>query len=54
MCLRSFLKLAKNSFFVLTQDQANEGIIASESPEFQGIDWKFAERFKDKWDSLPR
>ena len=44
----------ENCFFILTQDQANEGIIAAESPEFPGIDAKFAERFKDKWDSLPQ
>jgi hypothetical protein len=59
----------ENSFFILTQDQANEGIqieleyaksirkkkgLAGEPPEFPGIDSKFAERFKDKWDSLPK
>ncbi|MHB8653435.1 MAG: hypothetical protein ACYDA9_06115 [Terriglobia bacterium] len=44
----------ENSFFILTQDQANEGIVAAESPEFPGIDSKFAEQFKDKWDSLPK
>jgi hypothetical protein len=44
----------ENNFFILTQDQANEGIVAAESLVSTGIDWKFAERFKDKWDSLPK
>ena len=43
----------ENKFFILNQDQANEGIEAAESPNFPGIDAAFADRFADKWDSLP-
>ena len=44
----------ENRFFVLTQDQANEGIDWAGGPEFPGIDAAFADRFVDKWDSLPK
>jgi hypothetical protein len=44
----------ENRFFILTQDQANEGIEAAGSPTFQGIDAAFADGFRDKWDSLPK
>jgi len=42
-----------NRFFILTQDQANEGIDVAGSPVFPGIDAAFADRFVDRWDSLP-
>jgi len=60
---------APNRFFVLTQDRANEGIevdwmgararrktkgLDGEPKEFPGIGWKFAERFEDAWEALPK
>jgi hypothetical protein len=60
---------APNQFFILTQDQANEGIqsdleyartvragkgLTGEPGEFPGIQRRFAESFKDAWTSLPR
>jgi len=43
-----------NRFFILTQGEANEGIEAAGSPGFPGIDAAFADRFVDRWDSLPK
>jgi hypothetical protein len=58
-----------NRFFILTQDQANNGIaddlmhakarrkakgLEGEPRDFPGIEWKFAEQFADKWKVLPK
>lgn len=58
-----------NRFFILTQEQANNGIDADwnhakarrkakgldgEPKEFPGIEWKFAERFENAWEALPK
>jgi len=60
---------AANQFFILTQDQVNEGIqidlehsralrkakgLRGEPREFSGIPRKFAERFKDAWETFPK
>jgi hypothetical protein len=62
-------KDAENQFFILTQDQVNEGIrihsenaralrkakgLPGEPRNFQGIQGKFAQRFEDAWEVLPR
>jgi hypothetical protein len=57
-----------NEFFIMTQIQVNEAIIANweiyctkhgfpgrdikENP-FPGVEWKRAERYRNKWDALP-
>jgi hypothetical protein len=58
-----------NGFFILTQDQVNEGIqtdleharalrkakgLRGPPGEFPGIQRKFAERFEDAWKSFPK
>lgn len=60
---------AGNRFFILTQDQVNEGIqidleharvlrkakgFPGEPGEFPGIQRKFVERFEDAWNSFPK
>ena len=60
---------ATNRFFILTQDQANEGIRidlehgralrraegrSGEPGEFPGIQRNFAEQFEDAWKSFPK
>jgi len=60
---------SRNRFFILTQDQVNEGIgidleharalrkakgLRGEPGEFPGIQRKFAERFEDAWKSFPK
>jgi hypothetical protein len=62
-------KDSRNRFFILRQDQADEGIridseharelrkakgLSGEPREFPGIRWKFAERFEDDWESFPQ
>jgi hypothetical protein len=59
-----------NQFFILTYDQANEGIktefektkerketkglTIKEAGYFFCVEWDFAVQFKDKWDALPK
>ena len=60
---------APNQFFILTQDQANEGIridwehararrkakgLRGEPGGFTGIERKFAQRFEGAWKALPK
>jgi hypothetical protein len=60
---------APNQFFILTQDQVNEGIridweharalrkakgLRGEPGDFPGIQRKFAQRFEDAWTALPK
>jgi hypothetical protein len=59
----------QNQFFILTQDQVNEGIridwenakarrkakgLPGEPGDFTGIERKFAQLFKDRWQVLPK
>jgi hypothetical protein len=62
-------KDAENQCFILTQDEANTGIaddwaqakarreakgLDGEPGDFTGIEWKFAEKFKNAWNILPK
>lgn len=60
---------APNRYFILTQAEVNAGIdeVAAKAQasaiakgkdgpwtdKFPGIDWKYAEKFEDRWDRLP-
>jgi hypothetical protein len=59
----------QNRFFVLTQDQVDEGMRVDlenararrkakgrrgEPSDFHGVEWKFAEHFEDAWEALPK
>ena len=59
---------APNRFFILTQDQVNEGIVADSDrareraaakgrtineADFTGISWAVAERYENAWETLP-